>query len=107
MLLLHITNIIDNVNDELIISNYFQLINKYNIKCYIVIIILSNKNIIEPIKIINNCIFLFKKTLSYNDHLLYNNNDNECIDYNDEFLIIKNIFNFKLFDYDNIIDNSV
>lgn len=102
MCLFYITKIVETKNIEQYKKQIYDMKKKYNIKCYIIIIICSDK--LDDYYIFeNDILYIVKKVNDYNYQ--YNNTpgtDNN-LDYNKEYNIIKKIFNIELMPYEQII----
>ena len=100
--LFYITKIVETENIEQYKKKINDMKKKYNINCYIIIIICSDK-LNDNYIFENDILFIIKKVNNY--QYQYNNDagtDNN-LNYNKEFNIIKNIFNLELMTYEQII----
>lgn len=99
--LFYITKIIEETNLSLYKKNILLLKQKYNINCYIIIIICSDKHndsyIFE-----NDILYIIKKVDNYyTQYNTYYGTDNN-LDYQNEFSIINKFFNMNLYNYNQI-----
>ena len=75
---------------------------KYNINCYIIIIICSDK--LDDYYIFeNDILFIIKKVNDYQYQYHNKPGTDNNLNYNKEFNIIKNIFNLELMTYEQIM----
>ena len=100
--LFYITKIVETENIEQYQKKIYDLKNKYNINCYIIIIICSDK--LDDYYIFeNDILFIIKKVNDYQYQFDNNIGTDNNLNYNKEFNIIKNIFNLELMTYEQIM----
>lgn len=99
--LINITKIIEINNIKNYINDVFSLKKKYNINCYLIIIVCSSI-LTEDIIFENDILFIIKKVDSYNYQFNNYRTDNN-FDFDKEYEIIKNFFKFNLKTYNEII----
>lgn len=100
--LFYITKIINCENIEDYMADVIELKKKYDINCFLIIII--NCDNIEDNHYYNEvskCLFIIKKVENYKIQYSKYNTDNN-LNYEKEFNIIENIFDFKLIDKNDI-----
>lgn len=103
-LLIHITKIIEINNIKNYINDVFVLKKKYNINCYLIIIVCSSM-LTEDIIFENNILFIIKHVESY-DYQFNNYKTDNNYDFDEEYKTIKKYFEFNLKTYDEIISLS-
>mgnify|MGYP000061618917 FL=1 len=102
MCLFYITKIIETKNIEQYKKNIYDMKKQYNINCYIIIIICSDK--LDDYYIFeNDILFIIKKVNDYNYQYNSKKGTDNNLNYDKEYNIIKKIFNLKLMTYEQII----
>jgi len=102
MCLFYITKIVETENIEQYQKKIYHIKKKYNINCYMIIIICSDK--LDDYYIFeNNILFIIKKVNDYQYQYHNKPGTDNNLNYNKEFNIIKNIFNLELMTYEQII----
>jgi len=86
-------------------SNIYNLKKKYNINCYIIIIICSDK-LDDDYIFENNILYIIKKVNDYN-YQYHNNGTDNNFNYDKEYNIINKIFNMKLLEYEQIKSTNI
>ena len=100
MCLFYITRIVELENLDEYKTNINNLKKKYNINCYIIIIICSDK-LDDNYSLENNILYIIKKVNDYKHQYHYYGTDND-LNYDKEYNIINKIFNMKLVEYEQI-----
>lgn len=105
MCLFYITKIVEIENLEQYKENIYNLKKKYNINCYIIIIICSDK-LDDDYIFENNILYIIKKVNDYN-YQYHNNGTDNNLNYDKEYNIINKIFNMKLLEYEQIKSTNI
>mgnify|MGYP000436068442 CR=1 FL=1 len=99
--LFYITKIIETENIEQYQKKIYDMKKKYNINCYIIIIICSDK-LDDHYIFENDILFIIKKVNDYQYQYHNNIGTDNNLNYYKEYNIIKKIFNLKLMTYKQI-----
>lgn len=102
MCLFYITKIVETENIGQYKKKIYKMKKQYNINCYIIIIICSDK-LDDYYFFENNILFIIKKVNDYNYQYHNRPGTDNNLNYNKEYNIIKKIFNLELMTYEQII----
>ena len=101
MCLFYITKIVETENIEQYQQKIYDMKKKYNINCYIIIIICSDK--LDDYYIFeNDILYIIKKVDNYNCQYHSKVGTDNNLNYDKEYNIIKKIFNLELMTYEQI-----
>lgn len=82
-------------------ENIYNLKKKYNINCFLILIICSD-NLQDEYFFENNILFIIKKVNNYDYQYKNNPGTDNNLNYDNEFNLIKKFFDMKLMDYKEI-----
>lgn len=102
--LFHITRIIETDDLDAYKDNIHNLMKKYEINCYLIVIVCSDR-LAETYSFEGKVLFIVKRVLPYKDQFgagYGNDNNLEDFDYNREARLISKFFNLNLKSYEEI-----
>ena len=101
MCLFYLTQIVETRDFEMYKKKIYDLKTKYNINCYIIIIVCSDK-FNDTYSFENNILYIVKKVKDYNYQYHHEHGTDNNLDFTKEFNTIKKIFNLELMSYNDI-----
>lgn len=102
MCLFYITKVVETGNIEQYQKNIYDMKKQYNINCYIIIIICSDK-LDDYYTFENDILFIIKKVNDYTYQYHNGHGTDNNLNYDKEYNIIKKLFDLELMSYEQII----
>jgi hypothetical protein len=96
--LLYITKIVETENLEQYKAKIYNLKQKYNINCYLILIICSDK-LADGYIFENDILYIIKKVNDYNYQYNSKKGTDNNLNYYNEYNIISKVFNMELLEY--------